>query len=247
MINKNLLKIMYILKYANGALYQKHLIKIFSKDINERQVRRYLKKLKELEFLKVHKLDNRGNILYLTAKGYKEIFNIKKRISSTSSNYILENNFIVAYMKYKYNNIFENDIFPELYDKSNRYINSTSKALLKEYKYNIIMHNMYIYNHQEMIEEEYITILQILIYKHKIDNKCLKKLIIILNEIIERFVDIENNIMIDYKIYSLNNININLLDKSLDKYYSKKENFNEVVDKYNIESFNLRDKDIYNK
>ena len=247
MINKNLLKIMYILKYANGALYQKHLIKIFSKDINERQVRRYLKKLKELEFLKVNKLDNRGNILYLTSKGYKEIFNINKRISSTSNNYILENNFIVAYMKYRYDNIFKNDIFTELYDISSRYINNTSKDLLKEYKGNIIMHNMYIYNHQEMMEEEYVTILQIYIYKHKVDNKGLKNLIIILNEIIERFVDIENNIMIDYKIYSLNNININLLDKSLDKYYSKKENFNEVVDKYKIELFNLRDKDIYNK
>ena len=105
-------------------------------------------------------------------------------------------------MKYKYNNIFEKDIFPELYDTSSRYINTRSKALLKEYKDNITMHNMYIYNHQEMIEEEYITILQIYIYKHKVDNKCLKSLIIILNEIIERFVDIENNIMIDYKIYS---------------------------------------------
>lgn len=242
MINTKLIIIMNILKNANGALYQKHLIKILNKDMNERQIRRYLKKLKELEFLKIVKRDNRYNIIYLTSKGYKSIFEMKKSISNTCNNYILETNFMRAYIKYKYKSICQNDIYLELYKKLDVY--NKHKIALKEYKDKIVMNNMYIYNHKEIGEEECVTILQIIIYKHTIQNKDLRNLIIALNEIIERFVDIENNRMIDYKIYSFNNINIRLLEKNLDKYYSKKENMSDVVDKYKIESFNLREEGI---
>ena len=244
MINTNLIVVMDILKNANGVLYQKDLIKIMNKDINERQIRRYLNKLKELEFLKVVKKDYKYNILYLTTKAYKEIFSMEKRISNTYNNYILEKNFMIAYMKYKYKNLFKEDMFPELYEKADLYTSNTNKVVLKKYRDKVVMNNMYIYNHSEILEEEYVTIFQILIYKNTVDIKDLKNLIVVLNELIERFEDIENNIMIDYKIYSFNNINIKLLEKLLDKHYSIKENINDIVNKYKIESFNLVEDDI---
>lgn len=245
MISKNLFKIINILNDANGAIYQKDLIWILRNDINERQVRRYLKKLEELAFLKISKLDNKCNILYITTKVYKEIVGIERRTSNTCNNYILEKNFMVSYMKYKYRNIFQNDIFKDVYDKSSVFIQDISKVkVLEEYKQNVIMHNMYIYKHQEMkIIEEYTTILQIIIYKHTVNGRDLKKLIIVLNELIERFVDVENNIIIDYKIYSFSDTNIKLLEKEIDKYYSKKTNTNDIADKCEIEFFNLRKRD----
>ncbi|MCH1959711.1 hypothetical protein [Romboutsia hominis] len=242
--SKNFTIIMNILKYANGALYQKHLIKIMSKDINERQVRRYIRTLEGLGFLKIAKVDNKYNVLYITAKAYNEIFNIKKRTANTCSNYILEKNFIGSYIKYKYQNILADNLWYQVHEESVTYVQRLKDIeLLRKFRDGIIMYNMYIYEHREIIKDEYVTILNLIVYKHYIQNKDIKNLIIILNKLIERYVDLEYNIMIDYKIYSLNSINMIFLEKSLENYYSKKENVSDISNKYKIECIDLRKND----
>ena len=97
MYGKYFIIIINVLANGRGALFQKDMIKILADDINERQVRRDLKRLEKLNYIKIVKVDNKSNILYLTALGYRNMLGINRRISSTCNKNILETNFMEAY------------------------------------------------------------------------------------------------------------------------------------------------------
>lgn len=67
--------------------------------------------------------------------------------------------------------------------------------LLRKFRDGIRMYNMYIYENREIVTDEYITILNVIVYKSYIQNKDIKNLIIILNKLIERCIDLEYNTM----------------------------------------------------
>ena len=65
-----------------------------------------------------------------------------------------------------------------------------------------------------------------------------------MNEIIERYISLEFNILINYNIYSFNNISVRLLDISLEKHYTKRHNCSSIKELYKIECIDLNSNDI---
>ena len=245
MYGKYFIIIINVLANGRGALFQKDMIKILADNINERQVRRDLKRLEKLNYIKIVKVDNKSNILYLTALGYRNMLGINRRISSTCNKNILETNFMEAYLKYRYENLFKNNMWSQLYDKAINSIRNEKKLqIIDVFKSNIAIQEIYIYENSELIEENYVTILDIIIYKHKIETKDLKDVIITMNEIIERYISLEFNILINYNIYSFNNISVRLLDISLEKHYTKRHNCSSIKELYKIECIDLNSNDI---
>ena len=109
-IKDNLLDILEILKLGEGALYQKHLVKLSKK--SRRQIQRDIRGLSELGYVKTEFICN-NNIIYLTRKYYNNFFNIDKKTSNTKTNSTLIRNYLIAYANLNpiYSEFITNDIF----------------------------------------------------------------------------------------------------------------------------------------
>jgi hypothetical protein len=179
-IKDNLLDILEILKLGEGALYQKHLVKLSKK--SRRQIQRDIRGLSELGYVKTEFICN-NNIIYLTRKYYNNFFNIDKKTSNTKTNSTLIRNYLIAYANLNpiYSEFITNDIF-----------NTGDKADFRGYLYTNKSINKYPHLKNKKIfvdidDLEKQKLIKVLIIKNDISESSFSKFVDILIEVLKGY------------------------------------------------------------